>query len=173
MYPLKELDRESDETHILLVRATEDCINPPENMSFFDSSDDTLLKVVVKVLDVNDNAPKFIHRVFTGGVSTATVFGTKFMNVKAEDLDDGENAVVNYYLIGRVQMTLTEGLDNLKRMPFIVDRESGAVQLNFDPQKGMKGYFDFMASSRLRNFCPHFIHCFFLYLTFLVQKYSQ
>lgn len=41
-------------------------------------------------------------------------------------------------------MTLTEGLENLKREPFLVDSETGGVQLNFDPQKGMKGYFDFM-----------------------------
>lgn len=41
-------------------------------------------------------------------------------------------------------MTLTEGLENLKRDPFLVDAETGDVQLNFDPQKGMKGYFDFM-----------------------------
>ena len=26
----------------------------------------------------------------------------------------------------------------------MVDRDTGAIQLNFDPQQGMKGYFDFM-----------------------------
>lgn len=41
-------------------------------------------------------------------------------------------------------MTLTEGLDSLNQNPFLVDSETGAVQLNFDPQQGMKGYFDFM-----------------------------
>lgn len=41
-------------------------------------------------------------------------------------------------------MTLTEGLENLQKQPFLVDKETGAVQLNFDPQQGMKGYFDFM-----------------------------
>lgn len=77
-----ELDREKQDTHILLVKATEDCTTPPKNESFFDASDDTQIKVVVNVLDVNDNAPKFTRRVFTGGVSTATSFGTKFMSVK-------------------------------------------------------------------------------------------
>jgi hypothetical protein len=41
-------------------------------------------------------------------------------------------------------MTLTEGLDNLRRTPFLVEPDTGAVKLNFDPQQGMKGYFDFM-----------------------------
>jgi hypothetical protein len=56
----------------------------------------------------------------------------------------GHNAKIFYYLIGKVQMTLTEGIDDFKREPFLVDRETGEVQLNFDPQQGMKGYFDFM-----------------------------
>ncbi|KAJ8962164.1 hypothetical protein NQ318_018121 [Aromia moschata] len=115
-----------------------------ENGLFHVNPIEHTLVVIVKVLDVNDNAPKFVHRVFTGGVSTATSFGTKFMHVKAEDADIGVNAVISYYLIGRVQMTLTEGLENLQRLPFIVEKDTGAVQLNFDPQQGMKGYFDFM-----------------------------
>lgn len=78
----RPLDREEKEIHLLLIKATEDCTKQPRNESFFDSSDDTQLKVIVKVLDVNDNAPQFIHRVFTGGVSTATSFGTTFMEVK-------------------------------------------------------------------------------------------
>lgn len=41
-------------------------------------------------------------------------------------------------------MTLTEGLESLRRAPFLVESETGAVKLNFDPQQGMKGYFDFM-----------------------------
>lgn len=35
-------------------------------------------------------------------------------------------------------------MDNLQKPPFLVNIETGAIQLNFDPQKGMKGYFDFM-----------------------------
>ncbi|KAI4457764.1 fat atypical cadherin-related [Holotrichia oblita] len=140
----RELDREERDSYILLVKAAEDCNNSPRIESSFDSLDDTLLKVLVNVADVNDNPPRFIHRIFTGGVSTATSFGTKFMQVKAEDLDYGENAVISYYLIGQVQMTLTEGLENLQRPPFLVEKNTGVVRLNFDPQQGMKGYFDFM-----------------------------
>nr|CAH7720091.1 unnamed protein product [Callosobruchus chinensis] len=140
----KPLDREEKEKYVILIKATEDCARPPKNESFFDEDDDTQLKVVVDVLDENDNPPRFVHKVFTGGVSTATIFGTKFMQVKAEDPDVGQNAIVSYYLVGKVQMTLTEGLESLQRTPFIVERDTGAVQLNFDPQRGMKGYFDFM-----------------------------
>lgn len=45
-------------------------------------------------------------------------------------------------------MTLTEGLENLQRPPFLVEQDTGVVRLNFDPQQGMKGYFDFMVITR-------------------------
>jgi hypothetical protein len=37
-------------------------------------------------------------------------------------------------------------LENVQKPPFLVNHETGAVLLNFDPQKGMKGYFDFMVN---------------------------
>lgn len=108
------------------------------------NDDSTLVQVMVYVQDINDNAPEFISKVFTGGLTTAADFGTKIMHLKAIDKDDGINAKVNYYQIGEIHKTLTEGLEQLSKPPFLVDQRSGAVILNFDPQKGMKGYFDFM-----------------------------
>lgn len=74
------------------------------------------------------------------------------MSIKAIDRDDGINAKVAYFQIGEIHRTLTEGLEKLTKPPFLVDRESGGVILNFDPQKGMKGYFDFMVS-RIFELC--------------------
>lgn len=106
--------------------------------------DSTLVKVTVFVDDINDNPPVFESKIFTGGVTTETDFGTPFMQVKAVDEDDGPNAKVTYYKIGDTHKTLTEGLENMNAEPFLVDRDTGSVHLNFDPLKGMKGYFDFM-----------------------------
>jgi len=76
------LDREKQEEHVLLIKATEDCKSVPDNETTFDETDDTLLQVVVKVDDINDNAPRFINKVFTGGVTTEADFSTQFMHVK-------------------------------------------------------------------------------------------
>ncbi|XP_044002013.1 cadherin-23 isoform X2 [Aphidius gifuensis] len=141
---VKKLDREQQDEYSLLIKATEDCNNVPANESFFEEDDDTLLKVTVKISDINDNPPKFTSDVFTGGVTTEADFGTQFMFIKAIDLDTGDNAAVSYYQVGKIQMTLTEGLEDIKLQPFLIDRLTGAVILNFDPQPRMKGYFDFM-----------------------------
>lgn len=77
-------------------------------------------------------------------MTTAADFGTKIMSIKATDRDDGLNGTISYYQIGDIHRTLAEGLEQLTRPAFLVDRRSGGVLLNFDPQKGMKGYFDFM-----------------------------
>lgn len=63
------------------------------------------------------------------------------------DPDEGKNAKISYYLDGEVKKTLTEGLENLAVSPFLVHYDTGAVSLNFDPQKGMKGYFDFKVTA--------------------------
>ncbi|XP_021707792.1 cadherin-23 isoform X2 [Aedes aegypti] len=109
----------------------------------FYHNDNTLVRVLIHVQDINDNPPVFIQKIFTGGVTTSTVFGTQFLKLTAIDRDHGANGQVSYYQIGDIKKTLTEGLENVQKPPFLVDRRTGAVQLNFDPQKGMKGYFDF------------------------------
>lgn len=67
---------------MLIVKATEDCNNVPANDTFFDETNDTTLKVIIGVIDVNDNPPKFVSKIFTGGVTTEADFGTQFMQVK-------------------------------------------------------------------------------------------
>jgi hypothetical protein len=93
---VRELDREIHQSHTLLVKATEDCIHSPANQSIFDPSDDTLLQVTVTVNDINDNAPRFMKRVFTGGVTTEADFGTEFMQVKVKVLHQNLKTVVKH-----------------------------------------------------------------------------
>lgn len=56
----KELDREEQSVYIVVVKASEQCNVVPERTDAFDPSDDSLLKVVVNVKDINDNKPVFI-----------------------------------------------------------------------------------------------------------------
>lgn len=150
---MSEVSESTNEGHPIAQRIQTDLV----------STDSTLVRVIVYVNDINDNPPQFYSKIFTGGVTTSTDFGTKFMSVqvtiffllffyfiinqcfpKAADKDADDNAKLTYFQIGDIQRTLTEGLDNLNKPAFLVDNMTGEVQLNFDPQKGMKGYFDFM-----------------------------
>lgn len=79
----QKLDREEADMHFLVVQASEDCVSPPlVNNSLLDHRDNTMLRVIVFVNDINDNAPQFVKEVFTGGVTTDADFGTEFMQVR-------------------------------------------------------------------------------------------
>ena len=128
----------------LVILATEECLDPPTDTIDFDPRDDRLLKVIVNVADIDDNPPTFHKCVFTGGIATDVDFGTPFMTIGASDPDYGKNAVLKYSLDGEIVPALgSEGVEGIRKPPFLVDSETGDVILNFDPQKGMKGYFDF------------------------------
>ncbi|XP_076365612.1 cadherin-23-like isoform X2 [Tachypleus tridentatus] len=137
------LDREKESHYLLIVQATNDCSHVPSYLKHFDSQDNTLLQVNVTVKDINDNDPLFVKPIFTGGISIKADFGSVFMAVKAADLDIGVNSIVHYYIIGNIRRTLTEGLEYIKELPFLLDNTTGQITLNFNPQKGMKGYFNF------------------------------
>jgi len=64
------------------VKASEDCLHSPPPSHGIIQDDDSLLKVLVFVNDINDHAPGFVKRVFTGGVTTEANFGAEFMQIK-------------------------------------------------------------------------------------------
>ncbi|KAK6628109.1 hypothetical protein RUM44_010591 [Polyplax serrata] len=137
----KELDREETDQYVMTVKASEDCLNVPGNFTTFDEEDNSVLTVTVKINDINDQSPKFVKKIFTGGVTTNSDFGTEFMRVKAIDKDEGRNGQIRYYRIGDVRMTVTEGMDRVQQQPFLVNEKTGSLYLNFYPQNDMKGYF--------------------------------
>ena len=73
------IDREESPEFVLIVQATEDCLATPPSVTYFEPQDDTLVKVLVYVNDINDNSPRFTREVFTGGITTASDFGMEIM----------------------------------------------------------------------------------------------
>ena len=145
---LQPLDREEQDTHVVIIKATEECLHQPEKVDVFDSSDDTLLQLIIHINDENDNAPVFIKSTFTGGISTDIEFGTSFMRVAAEDSDYAMNSVLEYSICSDITPIVAEGFDQDIEIPFVIDPITGEILLNFDPQKNQKGYFGFNVCAR-------------------------
>lgn len=141
--PKNEINRFTDPQNI--VNGTDDTVEQYESSETRQlvADDATLVRVIVRVQDINDNSPRFLQKIFTGGVATSADFGTEIMKIKAVDADVGDNAKLSYYHVGKTHRTLAEGLETIKDQPFLIIKETGSVKLNFDPQRGMKGYFDF------------------------------
>lgn len=103
----------------------------------------TSASLTIHVKDVNDHSPRFTKKVYTGGVTTEADYGSLVTQVKAVDLDSGANAEVKYFINGTIRRKLSFGFDGVRADPFILNRRNGEISLNFDPQKDMKGYFEF------------------------------
>ncbi|XP_041845617.1 protocadherin alpha-8-like isoform X26 [Melanotaenia boesemani] len=54
--------------------------------------------ISVTILDVNDNSPKFSQNPYTFYVTENTVGGASLFSVSADDCDEGNNAVISYFI---------------------------------------------------------------------------
>ncbi|XP_034043514.1 LOW QUALITY PROTEIN: protocadherin Fat 1a [Thalassophryne amazonica] len=72
-------------------------------------------KVIIDVIDVNNNAPEFQQTSYKASVDENVPVGTSVVTVKATDLDRGENGYVTY------------SVTNLNPQPFVIDYFSGVI----------------------------------------------
>ena len=82
----KQLDRETADTFNLLLEALDEG-SPPLRAS---------LRTQIKVIDVNDNKPKFSEEIYHASILEAMEPGTSVFKVSATDRDAGENGEVTY-----------------------------------------------------------------------------
>lgn len=112
----QKLDREEADVHFLVVQASEDCVSPPlVNNSLLDHRDNTMLRVIVFVNDINDNAPQFVKEVFTGGVTTDADFGTEFMQVRVR----WQQYVVSCFKLEECNVNDIRNKINIRRLIFV------------------------------------------------------
>ena len=100
------LDYERTESYRLTVRA-QDGGSPPKSNS---------TTVLIRVLDVNDNYPRFLTSVFQEAVLEDEDEGYVVMRVQAFDADAGSNSALLYTI-----------KDAARDLPFSIDRHSGVL----------------------------------------------
>ncbi|XP_061626492.1 protocadherin Fat 1a isoform X2 [Phyllopteryx taeniolatus] len=72
-------------------------------------------KVIIHVMDVNNNVPEFQQTSYRASVDENAPVGTSVVTVKAVDLDRGENGYVTY------------SITNINPQPFVIDYFSGVI----------------------------------------------
>lgn len=85
----KPLDREAQAMYTLIVKAVDSGM--PQLWS--------LTALQVTVLDINDNPPEFLHRMYTVSVPENITVNTEVIKVEAISKDTGVNAQVIYSII--------------------------------------------------------------------------
>ncbi|XP_022111724.1 cadherin-23-like [Acanthaster planci] len=137
----KPLDREQNQTHMLVVKVTSDEDFIPVAPIPYNEDDNTLLPVTVTVKDENDNGPAFYveDKLYTGGVKYNAEFESEVIKVEAIDSDVGEYAIV-VYKITEQKYTSTDGVVREDNAFAIIER-TGSVITNRVFEKGDAGYF--------------------------------
>lgn len=87
----KNIDRDAGETSFTLMVVATDNMKGDENNRRF-----ARRRVVIHVLDINDNAPVFDTHVPSVRVPESIEVNTTLMTLTARDKDVGENATVTY-----------------------------------------------------------------------------
>ncbi|XP_074530794.1 protocadherin alpha-8-like [Halichoeres trimaculatus] len=82
----KSLDRETTKLHSLVLTALDG--GKPSKTG--------IIKIIVNVLDVNDNAPVFTKDVYSVMLNENVPMGTKVIQVNATDMDEGQNGEIIY-----------------------------------------------------------------------------
>ncbi|XDV14791.1 hypothetical protein PO909_014979 [Leuciscus waleckii] len=72
-------------------------------------------KVIIDVIDVNNNAPEFKQTSYKASIDENMPIGTSVLTVQATDLDTGENGYVTY------------SIANVNPQPFVIDYFSGVI----------------------------------------------
>ncbi|KAM5301572.1 protocadherin gamma-A3 isoform 14-T14 [Glossophaga mutica] len=73
-------------------------------------------KVLVTVLDVNDNAPEITITSFTGSVSEESTAGKEVALVNVHDRDSGQNGQVTVVVLGNMPFNLEKSIDQYYRL---------------------------------------------------------
>ncbi|XP_068133851.1 protocadherin gamma-B1-like isoform X33 [Hyperolius riggenbachi] len=106
----KALDRENQDTYELILTAADGGQLP--------KSGTALIKI--KVLDVNDNVPKFIKDTYKISLNENVQVGYLALQLKAQDEDEGSNAKITY---------LFRNVPNNVYSVFSIDPESGDIKV--------------------------------------------
>ncbi|CEF60775.1 Cadherin domain and Cadherin-like domain-containing protein [Strongyloides ratti] len=130
LYTNTSLDREYKDSYNVIIK-TFDCNEYNTKLTCKDNNlniNDTQKIVIVKILDLNDNYPKFRERVFYGEIIQGkTKFGDVILNLEAIDLDIEPNGL-SYSVLETIQI----GTQTTKseRLPFSINSKTGEVVNN-------------------------------------------
>ena len=121
------LDYERTESYRLTVRA-QDGGSPPKSNS---------TTVLIRIIDVNDNYPRFLTSVFQEAVLEDEDIGYVIMRVQAFDADAGSNSALLYTI-----------KDAPRNLPFSIDRHSGVLATSRRLDREQQHRFNFKVEAR-------------------------
>ncbi|XP_075975934.1 cadherin 89D isoform X3 [Anticarsia gemmatalis] len=137
LYLVRSPDREVKDVYEIIVRAERQKISRELPHMIYPVADDVMegltkfdVKVIVRIKDVNDNAPKFTNggRPLVTAIPTTAPFGYQVIQLKATDVDVGINADIRYQIINeQAPRFAIDPLSGRVRVVAALTRDAGRV----------------------------------------------
>ncbi|EDW97645.1 cadherin-87A [Drosophila yakuba] len=137
IYTNKSLDREETDVYTLYILASIKAdlhISEEERASFSIKTlnrDNTVAKVAITVLDVNDNPPVFEKPTYYAGVNANAKMGAAITLVNATDADQGKNAKIEFMIVASnlYKFGATKSTGSIVPSPFAISQD-GRISAN-------------------------------------------
>ena len=97
----------------------------------------SMMRVVVNVTDINDNAPEFVQATYSHTLDENNYVGAEVVRVRATDRDDGDNGRLTYSVAG----------GDAAAAWFDVDPTSGVVKARVSFDRESNGSLRFVTAS--------------------------
>ncbi|XP_072486647.1 protocadherin alpha-13-like isoform X4 [Notamacropus eugenii] len=137
----KSLDREETQQHHLLLTATDG--GKPELTGS--------VELLIKVLDVNDNAPQFDQSVYKVRMSENASNGTLVIQLNASDADDGTNGHISYSFRSPVPSEV--------RRTFHIGSDTGKIRVKGELDFEKKNMYEIRVEAIDKGNLPMAGHC--------------
>ncbi|EDV20511.1 uncharacterized protein TRIADDRAFT_31660, partial [Trichoplax adhaerens] len=112
-----EVDYELQSTYNLFIQAND----PVTQLT-------TVTTLDLHVIDINDHAPIFLHKVYEISINESLPIGVIVLRVTAIDADDGQNGNITYSLVSSASSLQDQQLLT-SRLPFEVDPLTGIIKV--------------------------------------------
>nr|XP_036675635.1 cadherin-87A [Drosophila suzukii] len=137
IYTNKSLDREETDVYTLYILASIKAdlhISEEERAAFSIKTlnrDNTVAKVAITVLDVNDNPPVFEKSIYYAGVNANAKMGAAITLVNATDADQGKNAKIEFMIVASnlYKFGATKATGSIVPSPFAISQD-GRISAN-------------------------------------------
>ncbi|XP_047099103.1 cadherin-87A [Schistocerca piceifrons] len=136
LYANKSFDREKEELYILHIKATNDpdyYTTQEEKAKLAFERDTSIAQIQITVLDVNDNAPHFLHSDYYAGINAMANVNEFVSKLSATDPDLGDNGTVLYYIAASnlYKYGANKSSGSIIPSPFNISEEGKLVTANY------------------------------------------
>uniref|UniRef100_A0A1A9WEW2 Cadherin domain-containing protein n=1 Tax=Glossina brevipalpis TaxID=37001 RepID=A0A1A9WEW2_9MUSC len=143
IYTNNSLDREALDSYTLYILASikrDLHISDDERAAFSIKSldrDNTVAKVLVTVLDENDNPPLFEREIYYAGINAKSPIGSLIATVNASDADVGKNSKIEYMIVASnlYKFGATKSTGSIVPSPFEGRITTGAFMAEYNQDR--------------------------------------